>query len=167
MKRFSSEFIEQVRQANDIVSVISDYVTLKRRGRNFWACCPFHNEKTASFSVAADKGFFYCFGCHAHGDVFQFIMKKENLSFSDAVERLAERAHIALPVVERSAEEIARDKQRDRLYQINEMAGNFFHNCLTQTHTGSPDWPIFTSATYRMIPSRPLSWALLRKAGIN
>ena len=89
MKRFSSEFIEQVRQANDIVSVISDYVTLKRQGRNFWACCPFHNEKTASFSVAADKGFFYCFGCHAHGDVFQFIMKKENLSFSDAVERLA------------------------------------------------------------------------------
>ena len=79
MKRFSSEFIEQVRQANDIVSVISDYVSLNRRGRNFWACCPFHNEKTASFSVTADKGFFYCFGCHAHGDVFQFIMKKENL----------------------------------------------------------------------------------------
>ena len=143
MKRFSSEFIEQVRQANDIVSVISDYVTLKRRGRNFWACCPFHNEKTASFSVAADKGFFYCFGCHAHGDVFQFIMKKENLSFSDAVERLAERAHIALPVVERSAEEIARDKQRDRLYQINEMAGNFFHNCLTQTHYGQPGLSYF------------------------
>ena len=84
MKRFSSEFIEQVRQANDIVSVISDYVSLNRRGRNFWACCPFHNEKTASFSVTADKGFFYCFGCHAHGDVFQFIMKKENLSFADA-----------------------------------------------------------------------------------
>ena len=119
MKRFSSEFIEQVRQANDIVSVISDYVALNRRGRNFWACCPFHNEKTASFSVTADKGFFYCFGCHAHGDVFQFIMKKENLSFSDAVERLAERAHIALPVVERSAEEMARDKLRDRLYEIN------------------------------------------------
>lgn len=77
MKRFSSEFIEQVRQANDIVSVISDYVSLNRRGRNFWACCPFHNEKTASFSVTADKGFFYCFGCHAHGDVFQFIMKKK------------------------------------------------------------------------------------------
>lgn len=143
MKRFSSEFIEQVRQANDIVSVISDYVSLKRQGRNFWACCPFHNEKTASFSVAADKGFFYCFGCHAHGDVFQFIMKKENLSFSDAVERLAERAHLALPVVERSAEEIARDKQRDRLYQINEMAGNFFHNCLTRTHYGQPGLAYF------------------------
>lgn len=143
MKRFSSEFIEQIRQANDIVSVISDYVTLNRRGRNFWACCPFHNEKTASFSVTADKGFFYCFGCHAHGDVFQFIMKKENLSFADAVERLAERAHIALPVVERSAEEIARDKLRDRLYEINEMAGNFFHNCLTKTHYGEPGLAYF------------------------
>ena len=70
-------------------------------------------------------------------------MKKENLSFSDAVERLAERAHIALPVVERSAEEIARDKQRDRLYQINEMAGHFFHNCLTQTHYGQPGLAYF------------------------
>lgn len=143
MKRFSSEFIEQVRQANDIVSVISDYVSLNRRGRNFWACCPFHNEKTASFSVTADKGFFYCFGCHAHGDVFQFIMKKENLSFADAVERLAERAHIALPVVERSAEEVARDKLRDRLYEINEMAGNFFHNCLVKTHYGEPGLAYF------------------------
>ena len=73
--RFSEEFIEQVRQANDIVSVISDYVALKRRGVNFWACCPFHSEKTASFSVAAEKGFFYCFGCHASGNVFTFIMK--------------------------------------------------------------------------------------------
>ena len=133
MKRFSSEFIEQVRQANDIVSVISDYVTLKRRGRNFWACCPSIMKRPPPSASLPTKDSFYCFGCHAHGDVFQFIMKKENLSFSDAVERLAERAHIALPVVERSAEEMARDKLRDRLYEINEMAGNFFHNCLVQT----------------------------------
>lgn len=136
MKRFSSEFIEQVRQANDIVSVISDYVTLKRRGRNFWACCPFHNEKTASFSVAADKGFFYCFGCHASGDVFKFIMQKENISFTEAVERLADRAHIALPAVEKSPQDIEREQTRDRLFTINEMAGNFFHNCLVKTHYG-------------------------------
>lgn len=136
MKRFSSEFIEQVRQANDIVSVISDYVTLKRRGRNFWACCPFHNEKTASFSVAADKGFFYCFGCHASGDVFKFMMQKENISFTEAVERLADRAHIALPVLEKSPQDIEREKKRDRLFAINEMAGNFFHNCLVKTHYG-------------------------------
>lgn len=136
MKRFSSEFIEQVRQANDIVSVISDYVTLKRRGRNFWACCPFHNEKTASFSVAADKGFFYCFGCHAAGDVFKFIMQKENISFTEAVERLADRAHIALPAMEKSPREIEQEQARGRLFKINEMAGNFFHNCLVKTHYG-------------------------------
>lgn len=136
--RFSNEFIEQVRQANDIVSVISDYVTLTRRGRNFWACCPFHNERTASFSVAPEKGFFYCFGCHASGDVFKFVMMKENISFTEAVERLAERAHIPLPAVERSAAEKERDELVARLYRINEMAGNFFHNCLTKTHYGVP-----------------------------
>lgn len=136
--RFSNEFIEQVRQANDIVSVISDYVTLTRRGRNFWACCPFHNEKTASFSVAPEKGFFYCFGCHASGDVFKFVMMKENISFTEAVERLAERTHIPLPAVERSAAEKERDELVARLYRINEMAGNFFHNCLTKTHYGVP-----------------------------
>ena len=141
--RFTNEFIEQVRQANDIVSVISDYLVLQRRGRNFWACCPFHNEKTASFSVAADKGFYYCFGCHAHGDVFKFVMMKENISFSEAVERLAERAHIPLPEVEKSAEDIARDKHRDRLFEINELAGNFFHNCLVKTHYGEPGLAYF------------------------
>lgn len=124
--RFTQEFIEQVRQANDIVSVISSYVPLKRRGRSFWACCPFHNEKTASFTVTPEKGFFYCFGCHAHGDIFSFIMKKENLTFAEAVQRLAERANIPLPAVERSKEDLAREKRRARLYEINELAGNFF-----------------------------------------
>lgn len=136
MQKFSSEFIEEVRQGNDIVSVISEYVSLKRRGQNFWACCPFHNEKTASFSVAADKGFFYCFGCHASGDVFKFLMMRENISFGEAVTQLAERAHLALPAIEKTAQEIEREKQIGRLYDINEMAGNFFHNCLTKTHYG-------------------------------
>ena len=132
MKRFSNEFIEEVRQANDIVSVISEYVVLKRRGRNFWACCPFHNEKTASFSVAADKGFFYCFGCHASGDVFKFIMLKENISFADAVARLAERAHIVLPVMEKSAREIEQERLTQRLYEINELVEIFFLICLVK-----------------------------------
>lgn len=141
--RFSDEFIEQVRQANDIVSVISDYVSLKRRGSNFWACCPFHNEKTASFSVAADKGFFYCFGCHAAGDVFKFIMKRENLTFGEAVQRLAERAHIPLPEAERTEEEKKRDRMRQRLFSINEMACSFFHNCLVKTKYGEPGLAYF------------------------
>lgn len=143
MQRFSSEFIEQVRQANDIVSVASGYLSLKRQGRNFWACCPFHSEKTASFSIAADKGFFYCFGCHASGDVFKFIMMEEHISFADAVVMLAERAHIPLPEVKKSAAEIEKERFTERLYKINEMAGNFFHNCLTKTHYGEPGLAYF------------------------
>ena len=134
--KFTSDFIEQVREANDIAAVISEYVPLKRRGRNFWACCPFHNEKTASFSVAPDKGFFYCFGCHESGDVFSFVMKKDNLTFSEAVTKLAERANIALPVIEKSEEDKVRERKMAELYNVNEMACNFFHNCLTKTHYG-------------------------------
>lgn len=134
--KFSHEFIEQVRQANDIVSVISDYAGLKRRGNKFWACCPFHNEKTASFTVTAEKGLYYCFGCHASGDVFKFLMAKENISFAEAVRRLAERAGLQVPEEERSAEDIKRDEARKRLYKINEMACAFFHNCLVKTRYG-------------------------------
>lgn len=134
--KFSHEFIEQVRQANDIVSVISDYAGLKRRGNKFWACCPFHNEKTASFTVTAEKGLYYCFGCHASGDVFKFLMAKENISFAEAVRRLAERAGLQVPEEERSAEDIKREEARKRLYKINEMACAFFHNCLVKTRYG-------------------------------
>lgn len=136
MKKFSSAFLEQVREANDIVSVISEYVSLKKQGQNFWACCPFHHEKTASFSVSAEKGFFYCFGCHAAGDVFSFVMKQENLSFVEAVERLAERVHMPLPQVEETPTEKARDELKKQLLEINEMASNFFHNCLMKTSLG-------------------------------
>ncbi|WP_101912599.1 DNA primase [Megasphaera vaginalis (ex Bordigoni et al. 2020)] len=171
MKKFSSEFIEQVRQANDIVSVVSDYLVLKRSGRNFWACCPFHNEKTASFSVAPDKGFFHCFGCHASGDVFTFIMKKENISFSEAVEILAARAHIALPAFEQTPAEQARERQRSRLYEINEMACTFFHNCLVKTHYGEKGLAYFrqrhvsdeTIRTFRL-GFAPDSWDKLTEA---
>lgn len=171
MKKFSSEFIEQVRQANDIVSVVSEYVSLKQQGRNFWACCPFHHEKTASFSVAADKGFFYCFGCHAAGDVFAFIMKQENLSFTEAVTRLAERAHISLPKTEQSPQETARQNLCRRFFEINEMAGNFFHNCLLQSSLGKEGLAYFHSRhvsddTIRAfkLGFAPDSWHMLTKA---
>lgn len=171
MKKFSSEFIEQVRQANDIVSVVSEYVSLKQQGRNFWACCPFHHENTASFSVAADKGFFYCFGCHAAGDVFAFIMKQENLSFTEAVTRLAERAHISLPKTEQSPQETARQNLCRRFFEINEMAGNFFHNCLLQSSLGKEGLAYFHSRhvsddTIRAfkLGFAPDSWHMLTKA---
>ncbi len=137
MKRhFENDFIEQVRTANDIVSVISEYVPLKRKGQNYWGCCPFHNEKTPSFSVNSDKGFFYCFGCKAAGNVFNFIMKYDNYTFSEALEKLANRANIPLPAMVQTPQDIARQKHRQRMWEVNELAATFFHNCLMQTKMG-------------------------------
>lgn len=96
-RHFDAELIEQIKDANDIVSVISEHMTLKKKGRNYWGCCPFHNEKTPSFSVNPEKGFFYCFGCHESGNAIGFLMKYDGLSFPEALERLANRAGIALP----------------------------------------------------------------------
>lgn len=135
-RRFSDEVIEEVKNANDIVSVISEYVALKKKGKNYWGCCPFHNEKTPSFSVSPEKGFYYCFGCHAHGNVFNFLMEHEHYSFLEAVEKLADRANVALPTIELSKDEQIRESQRQELYKINELAANFFHNCLTKTSLG-------------------------------
>ena len=79
------EFVERVRAESDLVSVVSTYVQLKRRGNRYWGCCPFHQEDTPSFSVKPDDGFFYCFGCHAGGNIFKFISLIENISYYDAI----------------------------------------------------------------------------------
>ena len=89
--------VDRVFAAADIVEVVSDYVTLKRKGVNYQACCPFHNEKTPSFSVSSDKQFFHCFGCGAGGDVITFVMKIENIDFAEAVEKLAGWAGMQVP----------------------------------------------------------------------
>ena len=96
MARLPEEFIEEVRARNDIVDVISQYVHLQKKGNRYWGLCPFHGEKTGSFSVRPDNQFFYCFGCHAGGNVFQFIQKIDRVDFLQAVEKLAERANICL-----------------------------------------------------------------------
>ena len=94
---FDNELIAQIKDANDIVSVVSEHVALKKKGQNYWGCCPFHNEKTASFSVSPEKGFYYCFGCRASGNSIKFLMEIEHLTFPEALEKLANRANIALP----------------------------------------------------------------------
>lgn len=132
------EFIERLRSQSDIVSIISEYVPLKKKGKNYWGCCPFHQEKSPSFSVTPDKGFFYCFGCHTGGNVFNFLMKIENVVFMEAVKLLAGRLNIPLPQKEKSAEEIAREKELAKLWRANEMARDFFHACLTKTSYGKP-----------------------------
>ena len=95
MIRYSDEILEDVRQSNDIVNIISQYVALKRKGRNYFGLCPFHNEKSPSFSVSPDRQIFHCFGCNAGGNVYSFLMKIEGIGFKEAVEQLAEKANIS------------------------------------------------------------------------
>lgn len=130
------DFIDRLRSECDIVSVISEYVPLKKKGKNYWGCCPFHHEKTPSFSVTPEKGFFYCFGCQTGGNVFNFLMKIENISFFEAAKKLAAKLNIPLPEKEKSPAEIARERELAALYLVNEYASEFYHACLTKTNMG-------------------------------
>lgn len=123
-------FKDQVRASADIVDVISSYLSLKKKGQNFWACCPFHGEKTPSFSVSPAKQMFYCFGCHEGGDVFKFVMKAENIGFMDSLKLLAGRYNIPVPEQHKTAEEIRQEERKERIYEANAMAARFFRACL-------------------------------------
>lgn len=135
MPIFSQEFIERVRAASDIVDVVNASVPLKRAGTNFVARCPFHNEKSPSFNVSPGRQIFHCFGCHAGGDVFGFIQKYENLSFGEAVERLAERARIPLEY-ENNPEAQRSRNQRDQLLKLHEAICVRWQNCLATEAAG-------------------------------
>ena len=129
MVQFSDELKEEIRSANDIVDVISQYVTLKRSGRNFFGLCPFHKEKSPSFSVSPDRQYYHCFGCHKGGDVFNFVSEVERISFREALEFLAERARIQLPTV--NNEEFNKTQYiKDRMYKINSETTMFYHERL-------------------------------------
>ena len=129
MPRYSDEIIEEVRQSNDIVDIISQYVHLKRSGRNYFGLCPFHNEKSPSFSVSPDKQIFHCFGCGVGGNVFTFLMKIEGISFVEAVQTLAERANIQLPTLENNVD-TAKEILKSKVLKVNEVAANFYHENL-------------------------------------
>ena len=136
MAYYSEDLIEEVISQNDIVDVISEYVTLKKRGRNFIGLCPFHREKTPSFCVSMDKQIFKCFGCSQGGNVISFIMKIENLEFWESVEMLAERANIDLSRYEQSSKSFANKKEtknlKETLFNINREVGIFYHNNLVE-----------------------------------
>lgn len=123
---YEEDFVEEVRQRNDIVDVISSYVNLKRGGSNYMGLCPFHNEKTPSFSVSPGKQMYYCFGCGAGGNVYTFLMEYENLTFVEALERLAERAGMKLPEKNDSAEDRRRRDMRDAILEVNKLAANYY-----------------------------------------
>ena len=122
MAYYSDELIEEVRSRNDIVDVISGYVRLTKKGSTYFGLCPFHNEKTGSFSVSPNKQMYYCFGCGAGGNVFTFLMQYENFSFPEAMEALAERAGIELPKQEMSAQAKKEADKRQILLEINKAA---------------------------------------------
>ena len=136
MAVMNDDFKEKVRQSSDIVDIISSYVPLKKKGRDYWACCPFHGEKTPSFSVSKEKQFFYCYGCHVGGDVFEFVRKMENCTFPDALKILANRANIPIPEFKKTAEEKAREAQQNVLENVNELAARYFKACLQKTDFG-------------------------------
>ena len=126
---YSDELLEEIRSHNDIVDVISQYVTLKRKGRNFFGLCPFHNEKSPSFSVSPDKQIFHCFGCNKGGNVFHFIMEIENVSFTESVQILAGRVGIELPK-NISSEDERTSKLKDEIYKLNKDTAEFYHKIL-------------------------------------
>ncbi len=130
------DFVEKLRSQSDIVSIISEYVPLKKKGRNFWGCCPFHQEKTPSFSVAPEKNFFYCYGCQAGGDVFRFLMRIENLGFIESVKLLAQKLNVPMPEKERSEAERLQDREREEILRANELARDFFQACMTKSALG-------------------------------
>ena len=130
---FSDGLLDQIRDANDIVDLISEYLPLKKRGKNFLGLCPFHAEKDPSFTVTPDKQIFYCFGCGEGGNVISFLMKHEKLSFPEAVKLLAKRANIPLP---KDSFDEKREKQLDALYYANQVANEYFVKNLNHEKAG-------------------------------
>ncbi len=126
------EVIEEVRTKNDIVDVISGYVKLQKKGANYFGLCPFHSEKSPSFSVSPGKQMYYCFGCGAGGNVITFLMEYENYTFQEALEALADRAGVALPKMEYSKEVREQAELRARLLEVNKLAANYFYYQLKQ-----------------------------------
>lgn len=156
--RYPREVIDEVRLQNDIVEVISQYVPLKQKGSSYFGLCPFHHEKTASFSVNSEKQFYYCFGCGAAGNVFSFLMEMENCDFPEAMKRLADRAHITLPEPEKNAQAIAAEQLKQRLFEIHTVAGRFFYDCL-QSEEGK--------AARAYLEKRQMNPRIARKFGIG
>ena len=142
---YPEEVVEEVRSRNDIVDVISSYVGLKRSGAYYMCCCPFHNEKTPSFSVSRQKQIFYCFGCHEGGDVISFVMKYEQFTFPEALKTLADRVGYPLPEVELSEDEKRKAGRKARLLEVNRMAAAYFHYILTKTPAGKPGYEYYTN----------------------
>ena len=156
--RYSDDIIEEVRQKNDIVDVVSQYVKLTRKGSSYFGLCPFHNEKTPSFSVTPGKQMYYCFGCGAGGNVFNFIMEYENYTFGEALKYLADRAGVELPQIEYSKEVREKAQERAELLEINKQAAQYFYYQLRTEKSAQG---------YQYLTGRGLSEETMRKFGLG
>ncbi len=184
--RYSDDIIEEVRMKNDIVDVISQYVKLTRKGNSYFGLCPFHNEKTPSFSVTPSKQMYYCFGCGAGGNVFTFVMEYENFTFGEALKYLADRAGVELPKIEYSKEAKAKAERKAQLLEINKQAAQYFyyqlrrengrnaHDYLTGRGLGEETIRKFglgysdkySDDLYKFLKSKNYSDELLRESGL-
>ena len=158
MAYYSDELIEEVRSRNDIVDVISGYVRLTKKGSTYFGLCPFHNEKTGSFSVSPNKQMYYCFGCGAGGNVFTYLMQYKNFTFPEEMEALAERAGIELPKQEMSAQAKKEADKRQILLEINKAAGKYYYMLLRSEHG---------KQAYEYFKKRELSDATMQKFGLG
>ena len=136
--RYPEHVIEEVREKSDIVSIISEYTALTKRGHSYTGLCPFHNEKTPSFSVSEEKQLYYCFGCGAGGNVITFLMQKENMTFIETIKHLAERENIKLDETYLSEEEVEKNKKKQQLLEVLKESARFFHYNLRQGSHQSP-----------------------------
>ncbi|HIW49940.1 MAG TPA: DNA primase [Candidatus Blautia intestinavium] len=156
--RYSDDIIEEVRSKNDIVDVVSQYVKLTRKGSSYFGLCPFHNEKTPSFSVTPGKQMYYCFGCGAGGNVFNFIMEYENFTFGEALKYLADRAGVELPRIEYSREVREKAKEKSELLEINKQAAQYYYYQL-RTEKGA--------VGYQYLSGRGLTEETMRSFGLG
>ena len=153
------ETVNRILDAAQIVDVVGDFVTLKKRGANHIACCPFHNEKTPSFSVSASKGIYKCFGCGKSGTAVGFVMEHENMSYTEALKYLAKKYHIEVVEKEETAEEIAQRQRNESLLLVSEYAGRFFQESLST--------PEGQAIGYQYFRSRGLEDETIRKYGLG
>ncbi len=156
--RFPAAWLDELRARADIVQIVSGYVPLKKNGHRYWGLCPFHGEKTASFSVDAEQQLYYCFGCKAGGSVIQFIMEIERLDFPEAVRFLADQLHMPLPQMENDPDWQRKRDQRDRLLSANREAARIFHQTL-YTKEGE--------ASLQYLKKRGLTDSVIRKFGLG
>ena len=155
---YPDEVVEEVRMKNDIVDVVSGYVKIQKKGSSYFGLCPFHNEKSPSFSVSASKQMYYCFGCGAGGNVFTFIMEYENYTFQEAIKFLAQRAGVSLPEAEYTEEVRKKEGRRARLLEVNKEAAKYFYYQL-RSEKGRAGW--------QYLKNRELSDETIKKFGLG